>query len=438
MSSVPRNKFPRRRASLSLALLVSASCGGPSTPTPSVIPAAALAVPTPTPRPGPPDIVVILADDMGWGDLGVYGHPVTKTPHIDKLAAEGSRFDAMYVPTPVCAPSRAALLTGRYGVRNGVKWNDSTSLKAGEITVAQLLKNQGYSTGMVGKWHLGAKVNDLPLRLGFDYFYGMLSSPPGTDFIMGEQVTNDFPGLDLLTRRLTVEATSFIRQTPSDRPLFLYVAHHAPHSPNFSSSDFAGRSGWGPYGDAVQELDWSVGEVMRTLQETGRDRNAIVFFLSDNGPLSAGSPGPFTYGKGNINEGGIRVPAIAWQPGKVPATRVIKDPASTLDLFPTFASLAGAPMPSRDYDGVNIAKLLTGEVDRIPGSGLNGGREFFFFIAGDVAAIRSGKWKYVRPGFRDSIPILYDLEADPGETNTVRRFNLDIVALLEKRIAQFR
>ena len=418
-------------------MLVAASCGGPSTPTPAAIPAAQ-AAPTPTPRPGPPDIVVILADDMGYGDLGVYGHPVTKTPHIDRLASEGSRFDAMYVPTPVCAPSRAALLTGRYGVRNGVKWNNGTSLRAGEITIAQMLKNQGYATGMIGKWHLGAKVNDMPLRLGFDYFYGMLSSPPGTNFIMGEQVTHDFPGMDLLTRRLTVEATSFIKRAPSDRPLFLYLAQHAPHAPHFASSEFAGRSGWGPYGDAVQELDWSVGEVMRTLQETGRDRNAIVIFVSDNGPDRFGSPGPLTYGKGNINEGGIRVPAIAWQPGKVPANRLIKDPASTLDLFPTFASLAGAPLPARTYDGFDISKLLTGEVERIPGPGIGGGREMFFFMTSDIAAIRSGKWKYIRPGFRDSIPILYDIEADPGETNTVRRFNPDIAALLEKRIAQFR
>ncbi len=419
-----------------LGVLVTASCGGPAAPTSTTGGATAVAAPTPTPRPGPPDIVVILADDMGWGDLGVYGHPVIGTPNIDRLAAEGSRFDAMYVPTPVCAPSRASLLTGRYGARNGVAWNDSTSLKAGEITIARLLKNQGYTTGMVGKWHLGAKVADLPMRHGFESFYGMLSSPPGTQFIQGDQVTPDFPGMDLLTKRLTREAVSVIKKAPSDRPLFLYLAHHAPHSPHYASADFDGRSGWGIYGDAVQELDWSVGEIMRTLKETGRDTNAIVLFLSDNGPDAAGSPGPLTYGKGNINEGGIRVPAIAWQPGKVPAGRVIKDPASTLDLFPTFAGLAGAPLPERTYDGVNITKLLTGEVDRITGQGVDGGREFLFFMSRDAAAIRSGKWKYVRPGFRDSIPVLYDLEADPGETNTIRRFNLDTVNLLDKRLTQ--
>jgi arylsulfatase A-like enzyme len=344
----------------------------------------------------------------------------------------------MYVPTPICAPSRASLLTGRYGVRNGVTWNNDTNIKPTEITIAQLLKTQGYATGMVGKWHLGATVAQMPLRLGFEFFYGMLNSPPATNFILGEQVTSDFPGMDMLTRRLTDEANAFIKRTPAEKPLFLYLAHHAPHVPNFSSPAFVGSSGWGPYGDAVQELDWSVGEVMRTLQQTGRDRNAMVVFLSDNGPEGAGSPGPLTYGKGNINEGGIRVPAIAWQPGKIPAGRLIKDPASTVDLFPTFASLAGAPMPAKDYDGVSIAKLLTGEVDRIPGPGIGGGREFFYFVVSQVAALRSGKWKYVRPGFRDSIPVLYDIEADPGETNSLRRFNPDVVSTLEKRIAGFR
>lgn len=418
------------------------SCGGPSAPTAAgsnvTGTAASVAAATPTPRPGPPDVIVILADDMGWGDLGVYGHPVIKTPNIDKLAAEGSRFDAMYVPTPVCAPSRAALLTGRYGIRNGVTWNNDTNISAKEITIAQTLKNQGYTTAIIGKWHLGSALAQMPLRLGFDSFYGMLSSPPGTQFVSGEGVTPDFPGMDLLTRRLTDEANAVIKKANPDRPLFLYVAHHSPHTPNYSSAPFAHRSGWGAYGDAVEELDWSVGEVMKTLHETGRDRNAMVMFLSDNGPEGAGSPQPFTYGKGNINEGGIRVPAIAWQPGKIPANRVIKDPASTVDLFPTFAKMAGAPMPPKDYDGVDISRLLSGEVDQIPGTGVGGRRDFFFFIVSNVAAIRSGKWKYVRPGFRDSVPVLYDLEADPGESNNLRRFNIDLVAQLEKKIAQFR
>lgn len=419
-----------------LAVLL-AACGGPSAPSSPAV-STPVAAPTPTPRPGPPDIVLILADDMGWGDLAVYGHPTVRTPNIDRLAAEGARFEAMYVPTPVCAPSRAALLTGRYGVRNGVKWNNSTSLHASEVTIAKLLKGQGYQTAAVGKWHLGATAPNLPLRHGFDSFYGMMSSPPATQFVLGEQVTSDFPGMDLLTRRLTDEATAVIRKAAADRPLFLYVAHHAPHSPNYASGEFAGRSSGGVYGDAMQELDWSVGEVMRVLKETGRDRNALVLFLSDNGPVAAGSPGPFTYGKGNINEGGIRVPAIAWRPGRIPAGRVIMDASTTVDLFPTFAAMSGAPLPPRAYDGVDIGKLLEGEVDQMPGPGVDNRREFFFFIHSDVAAVRSGKWKYVRPGFRDSVPVLYDLEADPGEMNSLRRARPEIASQLEKRIAQFR
>ena len=428
------------RAAGVLATLALAACGGPSAPTPtgSAASVSSVAATAPTPRPGPPDIVIVLADDLGYGDLGIYGHPLTRTPNIARLAAEGSRFDAMYVPSPICAPSRAALLTGRYPMRNGVTWNNNTVLRGGEVTIAQMLRGQGYATGIVGKWHLGAKLNEMPLRLGFDFFYGMLSSPPVTDFIMGDQVTRDFPGMDYLTRRLTDEATSFIKRTPAEKPLFLHLAHHAPHSPNVNSPPFIGSSGWSNYGDSVQELDWSVGEVMRALTQTGRDRNAMVVFLSDNGPTAEGSPGPLTYGKGNVNEGGIRIPAIVWQPGRVPAGRLIKDPATSVDFFPTFAAIAGAPMPSRDYDGVNIQKLLTGEVDRIPGSGMGGGREFYYFVVSEVAAMRSGKWKYVRPGFRDSVPVLYDLEADPGETNSLRRFNPEVVSQIERRIAGFR
>jgi arylsulfatase A len=419
-----------------------ASCGG-SEQTPvgvgGALATTASAVPvTAAARSGPPDIVVILADDMGWGDLGAYGNTLTKTPSVDRLAAEGARFEAMYVPSPVCAPSRAALLTGRYAARNGVTWNNGTTMHRSEITIAQLLKDRGYATGLVGKWHLGATPVDLPLRRGFEFFYGMLSSPPHTDFVSGEAVTRDFPGMDLVTKRLTAEAASFIRKVPADKPLFLHIAHHTPHAPNISAPEFTGRAALGAYGDSMEEFDWSVGEVLKTLKETGRDGNAMVVLASDNGPVAAGSPGPFTYGKGNVNEGGIRVPAIVWQPGRIPAGRVIKDPASTTDFFPTFAAMAGAPMPAKDYDGVDISRLLSGEVDRIPGHGLGGGRELFFFVSSEVAALRSGKWKYVKPGYRDSIPVLYDLEADPAETNNLRRHEINTMNALEKRVAQFR
>ena len=431
------NLSTRPRFACAAAALLLSACGGasaPSAPSASVVNAA----PTPTPRPGPPDIVVMLADDMGWGDLGVYGHPLTRTPNIDRLAAEGSRFEAMYVPTPVCAPSRAALLTGRHGFRNGVKWNDSSSMKTSEITIAKALKGRGYTTAMIGKWHLGDKAADLPLRHGFDSFYGMLSSPPATQFILGDQVTADFPGMDLLTRRLTDEATAAIRKAPNDKPLLLYVAHHAPHRPHYASGEFVGRSGWGVYGDAISELDWSVGEVMGVLKETGRDRNALVVFMSDNGPDADGSPGPFTYGKGNINEGGIRVPAIAWQPGVVKAGGLIRDATSSLDLFPTFSGLAGAALAPRDHDGIDISPLLRGEVAAMPGAGLDGRREHYFFANSEIAALRSGKWKYIRPGFRDSVPVLYNIEADPGETRNLRSLESGIATLLAKRIAAFR
>lgn len=427
-----------------LPLLASCGGGGAGSAPAGVggaLATAASAIPTavtPTTRSGPPDIVVIMADDLGWGDIGSFGNIHTRTPNIDRLAAEGARFDAMYVPSPICAPSRASLLTGRYAPRNGVLWNDGSTMNRGEVTIAQLLKGQGYATGIVGKWHLGATPVDMPLRRGFDFFYGMMSSPPVTDFVSGEAITKDFPGMDLLTKRLTDEATSFIKKVPADKPLFLDIAHHAPHAPNISGPEFTGKATLGPYGDAVQELDWSVGEVLKTLKDTGRDRNTLLVFVSDNGPVAAGSPGPFTYGKGNVNEGGIRVPAIVWQPGRIPAGRLIKDPATTTDFFPTFAAVAGATMPAKDYDGVDISRLLTGQVERIPGSGIGGGRELYFFISSTVAAMRSGKWKYVKPGYRDSVPVLYDLEADPGELNNLRRYEINTLNALEKRIGQFK
>ena len=365
-----------------LPIVVSLSCGGGAS-SPAAVPApATTAAATPAPNLGPPNVVLILADDMGWGDLGSYGNTAIKTPNLDRLAAEGARFTAFYVPAPICAPSRAGLMTGRFPGRTGIPWNPPDKLHDDEVVIAEVLKGRGYATGMVGKWHLGWVAQDMPIHHGFDYYYGIPAGEDEGDFVLGDQPTRDSVGPDQLARRYTQEALKFIAAN-KDRRFFMYIAHRDPHLPNSPAAEFAGRSAGGSYGDTIEALDATVGDLMKGLKDLGLDQNTLVLFTSDNGPVippkGPGSAGPFSGAKGSCEEGGVRVPGIARWPARIRAGRVVNEPVSTLDLFPTLVTLTGAVLPSRHYDGQDVSRLLTGEVDRIGGSGIDGGREIAFF-----------------------------------------------------------
>ncbi len=403
----------------------------------------------------PPNIVILYADDLGWGDLGCYGHPSIRTPNLDRMAAAGMRFTDFYSAGEVCTPSRAALLTGRYPIRSGMchdqfrvlRNNSAGGLPAGEVTLAELLKGQGYTTACIGKWHLGHLPRHLPPHHGFDSYFGMPFSndmmpapdaPKGrerffaenndfwrTPLIRGTEVVEPRPDQRQLTRRYTEEALQVIRKNRRT-PFFLYLAYSFPHVPLFASEQFHGKSPAGRYGDVVEELDWSVGEVLKGLRDAGVEKNTLVVFSSDNGPWlifdhHGGSAGPLREGKGSTWEGGMRVPGIAYWPGRVPAGTVTREPATTMDLFVTSAQLSGATLPAdRTLDGVDIRPLLfeTGSVRR---------EAFFYYRGSTLYAVRSGPWKahlITRSAYGQDKPVIHDppllfhLGEDPGE-----RFN---------------
>jgi arylsulfatase A len=425
-----------------LPLGVSSGCGGgggssspaaPAAPSPSPVAA------TPATDLGPPNVVLILADDMGWGDLGSYGNTTVKTPNLDRLAAEGARFTSFYVPAPICAPSRAGLMTGRWPPRTGIPWNPPDRLHDDEVVIAQVLKDRGYATGMVGKWHLGWVPSDMPTHYGFDYYYGIPAGEDESKFYLGDAPTTDTVGPDQLARRYTELALQFISGVDKNQRFFMYVAHRDPHLPNSPAPEFAGKSAGGTYGDTVEQLDSWTGELMKGLKDRGLDRNTLVVFTSDNGPptKNAGSTGPFGGGKGSCEEGGIRVPGIMRWPGRIAAGRVVSEPVTTLDLFPTLVALAGATLPNRHYDGQDVSRLVTGEVSRIGGAGIDGGRELVFWQeAGRPGAMRSGRYKYLRPGLWNTHPTLFDLEADPGEKNDLAIARPDLARQLEDRLKE--
>jgi arylsulfatase A len=369
----------------------------------------------------PPNIVIIFADDMGYGDLGVYGHPTIRTPNLDQMAAEGMRFTQFYSAASVCTPSRAALLTGRLPVRNGmasdvtrVLFPDSVNgLPVEEITIAEALKESGYATAAIGKWHLGHHLQYLPLNNGFDSYYGIPYSND-MDRVVGGSDREPFwdPKVEYwnvplmrdneiierpanqrtITRRYTEEATQFIRDS-RDGPFFLYLAHSLPHVPLFRSEAFAGVSQRGLYGDVIEEIDWSTGQVINTLRDAGLAENTLVFFTSDNGPwllfdTHGGSAGLLRGGKGMTWEGGMREPAIAWWPGTIAAGTEEMAVTSTMDLFPTALALAGASLPDdRIIDGKNMLPLLKGETSETIHD------VYFYYRGSRLYAARKGPWK---------------------------------------------
>jgi arylsulfatase A-like enzyme len=420
-----------------------------------------------TPR--PPNIIIIMADDLGYGDLGCYGHPSIRTPNLDRMAAEGMRFTDFYSSAPVCTPSRAGLMTGRLAVRTGMASNtrrvlfpDSAGgLPADEITIARALKSRGYATACVGKWHLGHLPQYLPMRHGFDFYFGIPysndmdrdpASPAGRDgmfnprieywkvpLLRNETEVERPTDQQTLTRRYTEEALRWIGQN-NDRPFFLYFPHTFPHVPLFASDRFRGTSPRGLYGDVVEELDWSVGQVLELLRRERLVDNTFVFFTSDNGPWlpqehHGGSAGLLREGKGSTWEGGMRVPAIAWWPGRIRAGVTTRELAANLDLFPTSLALAGAALPAdRVLDGTDMAPILFG-------SGKSNRRTFFFYRDEQLYAVRKGAYKahfVTQPGYgseppmrQHDPPLVYNLAEDPSERFDLSAQRPEIVADLK-------
>ncbi len=421
----------------------------------------------------PPNFVIIYADDMGYGDLGVYGHESIRTPNLDGMAADGVRLTEFYSAAPTCTPARVALLTGRYPLRSGLvrvlvpkeKWGIPRS----EITLAEALKEVGYTNAIIGKWHLGGRRPYRPLRNGFDYFFGVLHSNdmtfvPVINWPRIALFRNDEPiespaKVRTLTRRYTEESVKFIREN-KEQPFFLYLAHTMPHIPLRPSADFKGQSDYGVYGDVIEEIDWSTGEVLKALKENGIDENTFVVFTSDNGPYlggvdqnaavnasrrkkTRGSAGPLRGAKGTTWEGGMREPFIARWPAKIPAGKVRDGIASQMDLFTTFLDAAGVPVPAdRVIDGKNILPMLVG-------SQPSPHEDFYYFFRSRVFAVRSGGWKLhliarnVDAMGQPSDPVrlrkpqLYDLQKDPGEQHDVAAAHPEIVARLTEKATSF-
>jgi arylsulfatase A len=403
----------------------------------------------------PPNIILIFADDQGYQDLGCFGSPNIKTPNIDRLAHEGMKFTDFYVACSVCSPSRAALMTGCYPQRVGITKvlfpQDDIGISDNEITIPETLKTRGYQTACIGKWHLGHHLQYLPTRHGFDYFFGLPYSndmhPPNRrrnydplPLIRNETVLETNPDQRFLTERYTEEAVAFIKRSKS-RPFFLYLPHTMPHVPLHISDRFKGKSEQGLYGDVIQCIDWSVGQIMDTLKKLGLDENTLVFYTSDNGPnrRSGGRALPLRGGKATTYEGGMREPAVARWPGHIPAGLVCSEMALSMDLHPTFAKLAGASMPTdRIIDGKDIWPLMSGQ------SGAKTLHEAFFYYKGTgLQAVRSGDWKLILPRTytrrKKTYKVkeaLYNLREDIAETTDVATNHPDVVkrlrALAEK------
>jgi arylsulfatase len=361
--------------------------------------------------PDRPNVVLILTDDQGYGDLSCFGARDIATPNVDRMAREGTRLTSFYVAQPVCTASRAALLSGCYsnrvGMAGALNHTSNVGINPHETLLSELLHQRGYATAIYGKWHLGHRPPFLPTRNGFDEFFGIPYSNdngplhpvtkgiPSLPMYENESVVELDPDQSQFTRRVTDRAVGFIARN-KDRPFFLYLPHIMPHVPIFASGAFKGTSRHGLYGDVIQELDASVGRVLGALREHGLDDRTLVIYASDNGPFlsygeHAGSAGPLREGKLTTFEGGVRVPCVLRWPGHVPAGRVLDDLVTTMDLYATLAHLAGAERPKVPTDGLDLSALLLGEKDAK-------GREVFWYYSGDeLHAVRQGDWKLHLP-----------------------------------------
>jgi arylsulfatase len=417
----------------------------------------------------PPNVVIVFTDDQGWGDLSCYGSKDIPTPNIDRLAAEGMRFTDFYVSQPVCSASRSSLMTGCYANRLGISGALVPSTRHGldpdEHTLAEVVKPLGYATACFGKWHLGHREPFLPTRQGFDEYFGI---PYSNDMWPGHpespkawprlpwygndgpiEFIDDLDGQDQITRRLTDRAVAFVHANAStNKPFLLYVPHSMPHVPLGAGPNFRQSSMYGPYGDVIKEIDWSVGQILEALEEEGVLDNTIFIFASDNGPWlnygdHAGTTGGLREGKGTTFEGGVRVPFIVRYPGVVPAGSTCSDPCMTIDVLPTIVELTGGVPPTRKIDGRSIVPQLRGDADaEDPHEAL-----FFWYRRNELQAMRMGKWKLHfphgyrslegRPGGNNGRPTkytynvqielaLFDLEADPTESTDVISMNSEI------------
>jgi len=454
-----------------LGLLLGFSCGGP-------------AVRGADPR---PNVVIILTDDQGYADLGCFGAKDLRTPNLDRMAREGMRFTDFYVAQAVCTASRAALMTGCYpnrvGLQGALNHKSTIGISAEETLLPEIFRSQGYATAAYGKWHLGCQPKFMPLRHGFDDYFGTpysndngplhptMRGLPSLPLYEGEKVVELDPDQRLFTQRITEHSVRFIEKN-RDRPFFLYVPHIMPHVPIHASDAFRGRSARGLYGDVIEELDWSVGEILAALKTNGVDDRTMVFYFSDNGPFlsygtHAGRAEPLREGKLTAWDGGMRSPCLLRWPGRTPAGQVSTEPVMSIDLLPTLASLIGAPLPSKPIDGLDILPVLEGR------SGARTPHEALYFYAGEeLQAVRMGDWKlhfaheYLTPagptrsdgkpanfenikpagmdesgirgiasrhGYRivDTPSVLYDLRTDPGETQDVSAGHPDVVRRLE-------
>ena len=417
-----------------------------------------------------PNIVFILADDLGYADLSSYGSKFINTQFLDEMALSGAKLTSYYSSQAVCSASRAAILTGAYSNRIGINGafgpNSKRGINENELLISEMLKENGYKTGIFGKWHLGDADEFKPTRHGFDEFFGILFSNDMWPF--HPEIPNAFPD-DLmlyrnekpieilsdqsdLTKRITDESIRFINENKNN-PFFLYIPHPQPHVPLFASSDFNGSTGEGLYADVITEIDFSVGRILDALEKNGISENTIVVFTSDNGPwLSygehAGESGIYREGKGTAWEGGQRVPCIVKYPHEISAGTVIDEPLMGIDWLPTFANLTNSKLSSNKIDGKNIWPLLTSETNKSPHEAL-----FFYYKQNELHAVRSGDWKLYfprsyrslngRPGGKDGIPVkydqnivseneLYNLKIDPKELNNVLNNYPEIVNKLEK------
>lgn len=403
-----------------------------------------------------PNFIIIFTDDLGYGDLGSYGHPTIKTPHLDQMAKEGMRFTQFYVGSSICTPSRAALLTGKlpvqtgmYGKRSVLFPDNAGGLDPKEITIASALKKYDYKTACIGKWHLGHLKKYMPLNHGFDSFYGIPYSNDMRPEGKWDYARDNFPPLPFLDGHDTIgvsldqgnfiemftqKSVDFVHQNKNN-PFFLYLAHTAPHTPLVLKDENKDLSMRGAYGDVVEEIDRSVGKILKTLKDLKIAENTFVIFTSDNGPwgwanIDGGSSGLLKGNKGSVYEGGYRVPAIAWMPGRIPEITTTAL-ASTLDFFPTLVSLAGGEYDKKSLDGVDISKTFF--------ENSNVRSDIHYYRQDTLIALRHKEWKmYIKdpnpwddgPTQKD-MPLLYNVEQDPSEKYDIAKSNQKIISMLE-------